>query len=59
MRSVFAEGQRVRGDHQHGQLAEQQPEHSHDQAFILRLIQEVGRTVRSRRQEHLDKPRTF
>lgn len=43
--SIFGERQRVRGDHQHWQLAEQQPKNSHDQAFVLSLVQEVGRTV--------------
>lgn len=45
--SVFGERQRVRGDHQHGQLAEHQSKNSHDQTFLLSLVQEVGRAVRS------------
>lgn len=47
--SVFGERQGVRGDHQHCQLAEHQSKNSHGQAFLLSLVQEVGRTVRSYR----------
>lgn len=47
--SVLAERQGVRSNHQHRQLAEHQSEHSHDQSFLLGLVQEVGWTVRSHR----------
>lgn len=47
--SIFGERQWVRGDHQHSQFTEHQSKNSHDQAFFLSLVQEVGWTVRSNR----------
>lgn len=41
-RRVSAEGQRVRSDEQHRQLAEHQSENGQDQTFVLGLVQEVG-----------------
>lgn len=46
--SISGERQRVWGDHQHCQFAEHQTKDSHDEAFFLSLVQEVGWTARSR-----------
>lgn len=42
---ISAEGQRVRSDGQHRQLAEHQSKDGHDQTFVLGLVQEVGGAV--------------